>query len=332
MSKSTLPMFLARVLRVAGVAMVFPAAPLFAAAPADYPSKPIRIVVGFSAGSLVDVSARVIGQKLTETLKQPVIVENRPAAAGIVAAQIVASGSADGYTLLSVSAGHAVAPAIYAKLPHDVLKDFSGITSTVNTPAVLIVNPALGVRSVSDLIAAAKAKPGAINFASAGIGSATHFSAELFKTMAGIDVVHVPYKGIPEAIADTMTGRVQYFLAPVAIALPLIKEGKILALAVSTAKRSAVLPDVPTIAEAGVVGYRWDTWFGLLAPAKTPRALVTRLNREITQVLELADVRQRWTALGAEAIPSTAEEFDKRIAEQVTAFAKLARAAGIKAN
>ena len=303
-----------------------------AAQSGDYPIKPIRVVIGFTAGSTVDISARVIGQKLTERWKQQVVVENRPSAGGIVAAQIVAGGNPDGYTLLSVSAGHAVAPAIYAKLPYDTLKDFAGITTTVNTPAVLVVNPQLGVRSVKDLIALAKSKPGALNFASAGIGSATHFSAEMLKSMAAIDVVHVPFKGIPEALADTMTGRVHYFLSPLAIALPIIKEGKVMALGVTTAKRSSVLPDVPTIAEAGVPGYRWDTWFGLLAPAKTPRPLIVRLNREITRILDLPDVRGRWAALGAESVPIAPEQFDQLIAEQTATFARLARAAGIKAN
>ena len=313
-------------------ALLSTASTAFAAQPSEYPSKPIRIVVGFSAGSVVDVSARVVGQKLTESWKQQVVVENRPSAGGIVAAQIVAAGNPDGYTLLSVSAGHAVAPAVYAKLPYDTLKDFSGITTTVNTPAVLVTNPQLGVRSLKDLIALAKSKPGALNFASAGIGSATHFSAEMFKSMAAIDVVHVPFKGIPEALADTMTGRVQYFLSPLAIALPMIKEGKVIALGVTTAARSSVLPDIPTIAEAGVPGYRWDTWFGLLAPAKTPRPLIARLNREITRILDLPDVRGRWVALGAESVPITPEQFDKFIAEQSAIFARLARTAGIKAN
>ena len=320
----------ARGAALAALVSVTPAA--VAAQPGEYPNKPIRIVVGFSAGSVVDVSARVVGQKLTESWKQQVVVENRPSAGGIIAAQIVAGGNPDGYTLLSVSAGHAVAPAIYAKLPYDTLKDFAGITTTVNTPAVLVANPQLGARSLKDLIALAKSKPGALNFASAGIGSATHFSAEMFKSMAAIDVVHVPFKGIPEALADTMTGRVQYFLSPLAIALPMIKEGKVIALGITTATRSPVLPDVPTIAEAGVPGYRWDTWFGLLAPAKTPRPLIARLNGEITRILDLPDVRGRWVALGAESVPTTPERFDKLIAEQATTFARLARAAGIKAN
>ena len=299
---------------------------------ADFPNKPIRVVVGFTAGSVVDVSARVIALKMVESWKQQVVVDNRPSAGGIIAAQTVANASPDGYTLLSVSASHAVAPAIYSRLPYDTIKDFAGITTTVNSPAVLVVTPSLGVKSVKDLIALAKSKPGQLNFASAGIGSATHFSAELFKSMAGIDVVHVPYKGIPEALTETMTGRVQYFLSPLAIALPMMKEGKVLALGVSTAKRVSVIPEVPTIAEAGLAGYDWGTWFGLLAPAKTPHAIVAKLNREITRILNLPDVRERWTSLGTEPIPSTSGDFDKLIAEQIAVLTKLARAANVKVN
>ncbi len=316
----------------AACALLICALPARGAANEGFPNKPLRVVVGFSAGSVVDVSARVIAQKLTESWNQQVVVDNRPSAGGIIAAQTVAHANPDGYTLLSVSASHAVAPAIYAKLPYDTLKDFAGITTTVNSPAVLVVNPALGVKSVKELIALAKAKPGQLNFSSGGIGSATHFSAELFKSMAGIDVAHVPYKGIPEALTETMTGRVQYFLSPLAVALPMMKEGKVLALAVSSAKRVAVIPDVPTIAEAGVPGYRWDTWFGLLVPAKTPAPIIARLNREITRILNLPDVRQRWTALGTEPIPSTAAEFDRLIARDIADLTKLARAANIKAN
>ncbi len=297
-----------------------------------FPGRPLRVVAGFSAGSVVDISARVVAQKLVESWKQQVVVDNRTGASGIIAAQLVANATPDGYTLLSVSAAHAVAPAIYDKLPYDTLKDFAGITTTVNSPAVLVVNPALGAKSVKDLIAIAKSRPGRLNFSSAGVGSATHFSAELFKSMAGIDVVHVPFKGIPEALTEAMTGRVQYFLSPLSVALPMIKDGKVLALGVSSAKRVSVIPEVPTIAEAGVPGYRWDTWFGLLAPAKTPRAIITRLNREITRILELPDVRERWTALGTEPIPSTAAEFDNLIAGQIASLTKLARAANIKAN
>ena len=297
-----------------------------------FPGRPLRVVAGFSAGSVVDVSARVVAQKLAESWKQQVVVDNRTGASGIIAAQLVANATPDGYTLLSVSAAHAVAPAIYDKLPYDTLKDFAGITTTVNSPAVLVANPGLGAKSVKELIAIAKSRPGKLNFSSGGVGSATHFSAELFKSMAGIDVVHVPFKGIPEALTEAMTGRVQYFLSPLSVALPMIKDGRVLALGVSTTKRLSVIPDVPTIAEAGVPGYRWDTWFGLIAPAKTSRAIVALLNREITRILDLPDVRERWTSLGTEPIPSTPAEFDKLIARDIASLTRLARAANIKAN
>jgi tripartite-type tricarboxylate transporter receptor subunit TctC len=299
---------------------------------ASYPGRPIRVVIGFSPGSTVDISARVIGQKLGEAWKQQVIADNRPSAGGIIAAQIVASANPDGYTLLSVSASHAVAPAMYSKLPYDTLRDFAGITTTVSVPAVLVVGPGLGVKSVKDLIAMAKAKPGQVMFSSAGIGSATHFSAELFQSLAGINVGHVPYKGIPEAVMEAMTGRVQFMLSPASNAMPFIKDGKLLALAVTPAKRVPVLPEVPTLMEAGVPGYQWETWFGLLAPGKTPRSIVDKLNREVSRILNLPESRERWNALGSEPVPIAPEAFDKFIAQQIDLFTKLARAANIKAN
>jgi tripartite-type tricarboxylate transporter receptor subunit TctC len=298
----------------------------------SFPNRPMRIVVGFSAGSVVDLSARIVAQKLFETWKQQVIVDNRPSAGGIIAAQLAAGASPDGYTLLSVSASHAVAPAIYSKLPYDTIKDFAGITTTVNSPALLVVSPSLGPKTVKELLALAKSKPGQLNFSSGGIGSATHFSAELFKSLAAIDVQHVPYKGIPESLTEVVTGRVQFTLAPFAVALPMVKEGKVLALGVTSGKRNSVLPDLPTIAEAGVPGYKWETWFGLLAPAKTPRPIVDKLNREITRILELPDVRTRWTSLGTEPIPSTPEAFDKLVASEIGLLTKLARAANVKAD
>ena len=299
---------------------------------AGYPSKPIRIVIGFTAGSTVDVSARVIGQKITESWKQQVIADNRPSAGGIIAAQTVANANPDGHTLLSVSASHAVAPAMYSKLPYDTVRDFAGITTTVSVPAVLIVSPGLGVKSVKELIAMAKAKPGQVMFSSGGIGSATHFSAELFQSLAGINVQHVPYKGIPEAVTEAMTGRVQFMLSPASNAMPFIKEGKLLALAVSPAKRVSVLPDVPTLMESGVPGYQWQTWFGLLAPAKTPRPIIAKLNQEVTRILNLPDSWERWNALGADPVPIAPEAFDKYVVEQITLFTKLAKAANIKAD
>ena len=312
--------------------LTLPAAAMAADVTFDYPNKPIRIVIGFGAGSTVDISARVIGRGLSESWKQQVIPDNRPSAGGILAAQLVAGANPDGYTLLSVSASHAVAPAMYSKLPYDTAKDFAGITTTVSVPAVLVVAPGLGVRNVKDLIAMARAKPEQIMFSSAGIGSATHFSAELFASLAGLNVVHVPYKSVPEQITEVMVGRVQFTLAPASNAVPFIKDGKLLALAVSPSKRVAVLPDVPTLMEAGVTGYQWQTWFGLLAPAKTPRPIVAKLNQEVSRILNLADSKERWNAIGAEPVPIAPEAFDKYVAEQISLFTKLAKAANIKAD
>jgi tripartite-type tricarboxylate transporter receptor subunit TctC len=302
------------------------------AADAPYPTKPIRIVIGFSAGSVVDVSARIVGQKLYESWKQQIIADNRPSAGGIVAAQLVADANPDGYTLLSVSASHAIAPAMYSKLPYDTIKDFAGITTTVNVPSLLVASSALGVKNTKDLIAMAKAKPGQLLFSSGGIGSSTQFVAEIFNNMAGISASHVPYKGIPEALADVAAGRINYTISPVANSVAFAKEGKVIPLGVTGTKRIPPLPDVPTIAESGVPGFSYGTWFGLLAPAKTPRPIINQLNAEVTRILNLPDVRERWTALGGEAVPIKPEAFDKYIAEQIALFTKIAKAANIKAD
>jgi tripartite-type tricarboxylate transporter receptor subunit TctC len=208
----------------------------------NYPSKPVRIVVGFSAGSGVDVSARLVAQKLNERWGQPVVADNRPGAGGTIAAGIVAEANPDGYTLISVSAGHVISPSIYPKLKYDTIKDFAGITTTVSLPNILVVSPSLGVKSVKDLIALARAKPGQLMFSSGGVGSGTHFASELFKARAGIDVSHVPYKGIPEALTETVAGRVAFTMSPVANVLPQVKAGKVVALAVAPARRVAVMP------------------------------------------------------------------------------------------
>ena len=231
-----------------------------------------------------------------------------------------------------MSNAHAVAAAIYAKLPYDTVRDFAGITMTASGPALLLVSPALNVKTTRDLIAVLKSKPGQYNYSSAGVGSGTHLAAELFKNMAGLDVVHVPFKGIPEAITETMTGRVQFFLSPLASALNLAKDGKAQAIGVSGVKRAPQLPDIPTIAESGLPGYRYEFWYGMLAPAKTPRAIVDRLNREITEIMKSDEVRNRWIALGVEPVPTTPQEFDKFIRDDIATVTKLARAANIKAD
>src|SRR5690349_2130271 len=239
-----------------------------------YPNRPLRIVVGFTPGGGPDITARHVAQRLAESLGQQVIVENRPGAGGTVAAGMVARAAPDGYTLLSVSSAHAIAAAIYPKLPYDTFADLSGVTLTATSKYVLVAPPSLGIKSVSDLVAAAKAKPGQLNFSSAGVGSGTHFAGEMFRSMAGIDVVHVPFKGIPEALGDTMTGRVQFFMAPIANSVNLVREGKLVGLAVSSARRDPLLPDLPTVAEAGVPGYESILWFGLLTSSGVPRPIV----------------------------------------------------------
>ncbi len=298
---------------------------------ARFPTKPIRIIVGFTPGGGPDITARYIAQKLTEGWKQQVVVDNRPGAGGTVAAATAANANPDGYTLLSVSSAHAVAPAIYAKLPYST-QDLSGITLTALSKYLLVVAPSSSLRSVKDLLAAAKAKPGQLNFSSAGVGSGTHFAGELFKSMAAIDVVHVPYKGIPEELTDAMTGRVQFFMSPIANAVNLLKEGKLRALGVSSKERDALVPDVPTVAEAGVPGYDSILWFGLLAPNKTPRALIAKFNAEIARILKDGEVRTRWLPIGLEPHPTSPAEFDRIVAEDVATFTKLARAGNIKAE
>ena len=305
-------------------------APLHAA-DAAFPTRPIRILIGFTPGGGPDITARYVAQKLTETWKQQVVVDNRPGAGGTIAAGTAANANADGYTLLSVSSAHAVAPAIYPKLPYDP-KDLAGITLTAISKYLLVVAPGSPLRSVKDVLATAKAKPGQITFSSAGVGSGTHFAGELFKSMAAIDVVHVPYKGIPEALTDAMTGRVGFFMSPIANAVNLAKDGKVRALAVSSKERDQLAPDVPTLNEAGVPGYESILWFGLLAPARTPKPVVAKLNAEITRILKDADVRARWLPIGLEPRPTTPAEFDTIIAADIATFTKLARAGNIKAE
>jgi tripartite-type tricarboxylate transporter receptor subunit TctC len=298
----------------------------------DYPNKPVRIIVGFTPGGGPDITARFVAQKLTEAWRQQVIVDNRPGAGGTVGANLVANANPDGYTLLSVSSAHAVAAAIYPKLPYDTKKDLSGITQTASSKYLLVVAPSLGIKSMKDLVALAKAKPGQLNFSSAGVGSGTHFSAEQFKAQAGINVVHVPFKGIPEAVTETMSGRVHYFMAPIANSVNLVKEGKLIALGVSSLQRDALVPDIPTIAEAGLPGFQSELWFGLLTSSLAPKPILAKLNNELRRILTDAEVKQRWAPIGLEARPTTPGDFDKLVAGDIDVFSKIARAANIKAE
>jgi tripartite-type tricarboxylate transporter receptor subunit TctC len=295
-----------------------------------FPSKPIRMVVPFSAGSQTDILARLIGPKMSEHWAQQVVVDNRPSAGGTIGAGIVAAAPPDGQTLMLHSVGHAINATLYAHLPFDTLRDFAGVTQIASVPNVLVVSPSLGVKSVKDLIALAKQKPGAINYGSAGIGSGTHINAEQFKVAAGVNIVHVPYKGTPEALTDTMTGRIQFFFSPLVPAIPFVKEGRLVALAVSTAQRSPVIPDVPTVAEAALPGFDYDQWYGLLAPHATPKPILSQLSREVARILDLPDVRKTFQTQGAVAKPSTPEQFDAFIRSEIVKLGKIIRASGAR--
>ena len=301
-----------------------------AADAASYPSRPIRVLVGFSAGSTTDILARTVAQKLNEAWGQPVVVDNRPSGGGVAASQAVVSAAPDGHTLISVSAGHAVSAALYKNLPYNTVSDFAGVTMLANVPSILVVSPTSGVKTVKDLLALVRAKPGAYNYSSPGIGSANHLGGELFKSLAKIDVTHVPFKGIPEALTAAMTGTVLFNLSPIVNVLPLAKSGRATALATSTGKRAAAMPELPTIAEGGVPGYVFDPWFGLLTTAKTPQPIIAKLNREVTRILGLPDVKEKLLALGAEPNPMAPDAFDAHVRAEIAKFSKIIREANIK--
>jgi len=299
---------------------------------ATYPQKPIKIMVGFSPGGVPDIIGRVLAPRFTETWKQAVVVENRLGAGSNIAAQAVANSPADGYTLLSVSSAHAISPAIYQKLPYDASKDFSGITLTATGPALVIVSPELNVNNMREFIALAKSKPGQFNYSSAGIGSGSQFAAELLKSQAGIQLTHIPFKGIPEALTDTMAGRTHIFIAPYASAINLVREGKAKAIAVTSTQRMPDLPTMPTVAESGVPGYKWIFWYGLMAPANTPKDVVMKIQAEVISALKQPSVTQRFTTLGIEPVTNSPEAFDQLIKDEIQLFKKLATDAGIKAD
>lgn len=297
-----------------------------------YPNKAVKVIVPFTAGSATDILARTYGQKLSEMWKQAVVVENHPGAGGTIGAALVAKAPPDGYTLLVNSAAQAYNPSIYANLSYDTGKDFVDIAGLGGQPNVLVVSPSSGIKTVADLIAQAKQKPGALNFGSAGQGSGTHINAEKFKLAAGIDVVHIPYKGTPEALSDTMAGRITYFFSPISAALPFVRDGKLTALAVSTAKRASTLPNVPTVAEAGLPGFEYSLWAGLFAPAGTPSDVVDKIARDVRAAADSAEVKERLTTLGAEAMPMSPAQFKQFVDTEITESSKVIKAAGIKAQ
>ena len=298
----------------------------------SWPTKPVKLVVPFTAGSATDILARAFGQKLSEMWAQPVVIENHPGAGGTIGAGIVAKAPPDGYTLLVHSAGYAVNPWIYPSLPYDTNKEFVEIAPLGGQPNVLVVASETNIKSVRQLIADAKAKPGSMNYGSAGSGSGTHINAEKFRLATGIDAVHIPYKGTPEALKDTMTGRITYFFSPISAALPQIKDGKLVALGVSSAKRSSALPDVPTIAESGLPGFDYNLWVALFGPASLPADLVTKINADVQKIVALPDIRERLASLGAEPMPMSTTEFRKFVRDEIQVSEKIVKAAGIVAQ
>jgi tripartite-type tricarboxylate transporter receptor subunit TctC len=298
----------------------------------NYPAKPIRVVIPFPPGGAADTLIRPLAVKLNDLLGQQVVVDPRPGANGNIAAEIVARAAPDGYTLLFGNSSLPISVSLYDKLPYDVTKDFTPISLVAFTPSVLVVHPSLPVRSVKDLIALAKKQPNKLNYASGGVGNTMHLAAALLDTMAGIRMTHVPYKGAGPAIVDVLAGQCDMVFVNIAPVLGYIRAGRVVAIAVTSAKRSAVLPDVPTVAESGMPGYESTTWYGFLGPAGLPREIVARLNSAIVEGVGTREMRERYIALGAEPQTSTPEEYAAYIRSDISSWAKVVKAAGAKAE
>jgi len=296
-----------------------------------YPAKPVRLIVPFAPGGGTDILGRMLCQKLTEALGQTFLVDNRGGAGGIIGAELAAKAPADGYTLLLGSPGPlTINPALQPRMSYDSLRDFAPITLATISAFTLVVHPALPVRSVKELVALAKAKPGRLNYGSGGNGSVAHFSVEQFKALAGVNVVHVPYKGSNPSLTDLIAGQLQLTMDNMPVTLPHVRSGRLRMLAVGTKTRSAFVPDIPTMDEAGVQGYESSTAFGVLAPAKTPPAIIGRLNTELVKTLKSAETRERLTALGMEPVGGTPEQYAAHIREELAKYSRIVKTAGIK--
>ena len=317
------------VLLAALAAAVFPAV----AQAQAYPAKAVKIIVPFPPGGAIDALARLLSQKMSEAWAQPVVVENRPGAGGIIGTDAGAKSAPDGYTLtMGAVSTHAINAGLYKKLPYDPVRDFAAVAPVAIVPNLLVVNPSLGVSTVAELIALARSKPGQLSYASAGAGTTLHISCELFKSLAKVDILHVPYKGSGPAVSDVIGGQVPIMCDSITSSQPHIKSGKLKVLAITSAARSSTMPQVPTLAESGVPGYEMNPWFGLFAPAGTPAAVVGKLNAEVTRILALPDVRERLFAIGAEPMGATPEQFAAMVRADVDKWGKLVRAAGISAD
>ncbi len=303
------------------------------AAEPGYPSKPVRMIAPYPPGGTSDIIARIVGQKLNEAWGQQIVVDNRAGANGGIGSELAAKSPADGYTLLVGNMTPIAAnPSLYAKLGYDSLRDFAGISLVAAGPNVLVVNPGLPVKSVQELTAYAKSNPGKLNFGSGGAGSPAHLAGEMFKTLTGVVMTHVPYKGTVLSVNDLIAGQVQLVFSDAPPAVPHVKSGKLRALAVTGAKRTPLLPELPTVAEGGVAGFAFDNWWGILVPAGTPKAVVTRINVEIVKAMQTTDVKERFANLGVEAIYSTPAAFDDYIKAEHAKLAKIIKASGARAD
>ncbi len=306
------------------------ALPLTGLAQGSYPNRPIKVIVPFPAGSTTDIIARAITDKMSQSMGQTLVVENRGGASGTIGQAAVAQAAGDGYTIMIHSSSHTVSPLTFAKLPFDTEKDFVGVTPISSTPNVLVISPSKNIKTLAELLAAARAKPGALNFASAGQGSATHLNAEKFKLAAKIDAMNVPFKGSAEAVTEVMAGRVDYYFSPIAPVIGQIRNNQLVPLAVGSPRRASALPNVPTTAEAGVPGSEFNFWIGMMAPAKTPRDIVNRLADEVAKALATAEVKERFEKIGADAWTLRPEQFDAYIRDEIKSNAPLVKAAGLQ--
>lgn len=295
-----------------------------------YPSRPVRIIVAYPAGGANDIVARIVGQELSQDLGQPVVIENKSGAAGVVGAEAAANAAPDGYTLLMAAGAHTLAPSLNATLPYDIVRDFQPISLAALGTYLLVVNPAVPARSVKELIDLVKAKPGALNFASSGAGAPPHLAGVLFQNLTGTSLNHVPYRGDTPAIADLVAGQVQLAFLSISPLIPQVKSGALRALAITSNKRSSVMPELPTLAESGLPGYNIGTWWGLMAPAKTPRAIIDRLAAAMRKATSVAGVRERFVSGGIEAQSNTPDEFAAMVKSEVARYGELAKAAGVR--
>lgn len=298
----------------------------------EYPSRPVRLIVGYAPGGTTDFTARVVGPRLAEALRQPVVIDNRPGAGSLIGTELVAKANADGYTLLMADTAFGIVPALYAKLAFDPIKDFRPVMQIISMPNCLVVHPSLPARSVTELVALAKSRPGQLTFGSGGVGTPLHMGGEQLKVAAGIDIVHVPYKGAAPAMSDLIGGQLAMVFPTMTLGVPQVRAGKLRALAVTSARRTAALPDVPTMTEAGFPAVNATSWFGLVAPAKTPQPVIARLHAELVKIVNMPDVRERFGAQHAEIVGSTPDALGKFVSAEIAQWKVVAKAGNITAQ